>query len=60
MSVRIRLPEGFSLREPDDHIVELWYKGEWVGRFSSIGASPATIEWVAQEHLKALAAEPED
>ena len=39
--------QGFSLVEPDDHTVELWYQGKPVARFSQSGATVAEIRATA-------------
>jgi len=54
MAKQANLPAGFSLRESDDHIVELWYKGERVGRFSAAGVTSESLEKAAEQHLETL------
>ena len=39
-----RVREGWSVREPDDHILELLYKGKVKARFSQIGVSTENLE----------------
>ena len=42
---------GFEVQEPDDHILELWWKGRQVARFTQTGA---TVFALAHEIEKAL------
>lgn len=39
-----RVREGWSVREPDDHILELLYKGEVKARFSQTGITIENLE----------------
>lgn len=54
MAKKVNLPPGFSLKEPDDHIVELWYRETLVGRFSQSGVTSESLEKVAEQHLETL------
>jgi len=54
MAKKVNLPLGFSLKESDDHIVELWYKGERVGRFSATSVTSESLEKAAEQHLETL------
>ena len=40
--------QGFSLVEPDDHILELCYQGKTVARFSQVSATAAEIRATAE------------
>ena len=42
---------GFTLKHPDDHVVELYHLGELVARFSQAGATPASLEAECARHL---------
>ena len=46
------LPEGFELREEDDHFVYLYYKGKHIRTFNATRVSPATIEKACLEYLR--------
>jgi len=50
-TLRIKLPEGFSLKEDED-LVCLLYKGKQVAVFFSAGVSPWKIEEEAEKFLK--------
>jgi len=39
-----RIREGWSIREPDDHILELLYQGEVKARFSQLGVTIENLE----------------
>ena len=39
-----RVREGWSIREPDDHILELLYQGEVKARFSQSGVTTENLE----------------
>jgi hypothetical protein len=39
-----RVKEGWSVREPDDHILELLYQGEVKARFSQCGVTTENLE----------------
>lgn len=41
-----RVREGWSVREPDDHILELLYQGEVKARFSQSGVTIENLEHV--------------
>ena len=43
---------GFTLRELDDHVLELCYMGERVGLFSSTGATQQRIKQTCQRYLR--------
>jgi hypothetical protein len=47
-----RVKEGWSLREPDDHILELLYQGEVKARFSQSGVTIEKLEHVIGEQSK--------
>lgn len=42
---------GFTLVEPDDHVVELHHEGEFVARFSQLGPNPGSIQAECANHL---------
>lgn len=42
---------GFTLLHPDDHIVELHHEGEFVGRFSQLGATEKSLQAECANHL---------
>lgn len=50
-NLRVKLPEGFSLKEDED-LVYLFYKGKQVTSFSSTRVSPWEIEKEAKKFLK--------
>lgn len=39
-----RVREGWSVREPDDHVLELLYQGEVKARFSQTGVNTENLE----------------
>ena len=49
--LRVKLPEGFSLKEDED-LVYLFYKDKQVASFSSTRVSPWKIEEEAKKFLK--------
>lgn len=55
--LKLRLPEGFDLRDRDDHWAELLYRGEVVATFAAIGADPANIQKAIQATAEAIAAD---
>ena len=44
--------QGVSLREPDDHVLELVKDGQVIARFSQTGATVENILKVSQEALQ--------
>lgn len=42
---------GFSLKHPDDHIVELRHQGKLIARFSQLGAAPGDLQEECARHL---------
>ncbi|GAJ13407.1 unnamed protein product, partial [marine sediment metagenome] len=42
---------GFTLEHPDDHIVELRHQGEFVARFSQLGATKESLQAECAAHL---------
>lgn len=46
--------EGFCLREFDDHLLMLSYRGEPVGVLSQSGATILAIQEACREHLESL------
>jgi len=42
---------GFTLEHPDDHIVELHHDGEFVDRFSQLGATEESLQAKCALHL---------
>ena len=42
---------GFTLKHPDDHVVELQHQGEFVARFSQLGAAPENLQEECARHL---------
>lgn len=44
--------KGFSLTEPDDHIVELHYQGVLVGRFLQARATISVLRETCQGYLE--------
>jgi hypothetical protein len=47
---------GFTLKHPDDHVVELYHRGELVVRFSQTGATPESLQRCKALGRKALSA----
>ena len=47
--------KGFRLEEFNDHALNLYFHGEWLGVFSQDGATIPLIHEVCQEHLEGLA-----
>lgn len=43
---------GFTLVYPDDHVVELHHDGEFVARFSHLGATPQSLQEECARHLE--------
>lgn len=42
---------GFTLEHPDDHIVELHHQGDFVARFSQMGATEQGLQEECARHL---------
>ena len=42
---------GFTLEHPDDHIVELHHRSEFVARFSQTGATEKSLQAECAKHL---------
>ena len=42
---------GFTLRHPDDHILQLLHEGELIGRFSQTGATEESLQNEGSLHL---------
>jgi len=42
---------GFTLKHPDDHVLELLHGGELVARFSQMGATEASLQHECAKHL---------
>ena len=42
---------GFTLRHPDDHILQLLHEGELVARFSQTGATEESLQAECSKHL---------
>lgn len=51
-----RLPEGFHLVE-EAHFLRLFYGEEEAAVFSTVGATPESIEQAAEKHLRKVEAE---
>lgn len=49
--LKLRLPEGFSLRDRDEDIAELLYRGEVIGEFAARGVDPETVKAVAEAYI---------
>lgn len=47
----MNLPKGFTIHEPDDHVVILSHEGEDIATFSQTGATEESIEAECQKHL---------
>ena len=45
------LPEGFELREEDDHFVYLYHNETFIAIFNATRVSPIVIEKACLEHL---------
>lgn len=45
---------SFTIKEPDDHIVSLLYKGDLVDTFSATGATAKHIQYACEIHLAKL------
>ena len=48
---KLRLPEGFSLRDVDEDVVELLYYGEVVADFAARGVDPDVIVATAEAYI---------
>jgi len=42
---------GFTLEQPDDHVVVLLHEGKLVARFSQTGATPESLQAECSKHL---------
>jgi len=42
---------GFTLKHPDDHVVELRHEGKFVARFSQLGATEESLQAECTRHL---------
>ena len=42
---------GFTLKHPDDHVVELQHEGELVAHFSQTGATEQSLQAECARHL---------
>ncbi|MBA7565536.1 hypothetical protein ES708_07221 [subsurface metagenome] len=42
---------GFTLEPPTDHVVELQHQGEFVARFSQLGATKHSLQAECARHL---------
>jgi len=43
--------QGFTLKHPDSHVVELHHEDELIARFSQLGATKESLEVECARHL---------
>ena len=46
--------QGFYLKEPDDHVVELYYRGRRIATYSQRGATIEALQHDISEEIKNL------